>query len=218
MLPNPLRIVAVLSVAAVPGLASASVVNFASNQSSLVGSSGVAFSGSAQWTATGANSGLLELTITNNSQAEIGGYLTGFAFNLGDWNANISLLSTNILDFVGVTNVSAEPFGSSYDAGAALGGSWVGGGRPQGGLAIGQTGMFSFGVTGPSSGLVSGTSIFEGPYDYDFVVRFRGLADGGSSKIAGAITSKPDVPAPGGAALMAAGLFVAGRRRRPASA
>jgi len=202
---------ALMTLMGLAGNASAGVANFASDAGSIVGSTGVSFSGSSTWIQSDAGHGVLEISITNTTSPTVGGYLTGFAFNLGGFDATVDLLSSDALGFVGVTRVSAQPFGDDFAAGAAIGGNWLGGGRPQGGLTIGQTGVFTFAVT---SGAVSGFSSatpFDGPSEYDFVVRFRGLADGGSSKVAGVITS---VPAPGSAALMAAALFVGVGRRR----
>lgn len=193
------------------GSASASLVNFASDGGSIVGSTGVSFTGSSRWTATNDGYGVLEVSITNTTNPEVGGNLTGFAFNLGGFDASIDLVSSDALGFVGITNVSAQPFGDDFAAGAAIGGNWLGGGRPQGGLAIGQTGVFKFEVASGSVSSFSGATPFDGPDAYDFVVRFRGLADGGSSKVAGMIAS---VPAPGSAALMASALIVGVGRRR----
>lgn len=193
------------------GSASASLVNFASDGGSIVGSTGVSFTGSSRWTATNEGHGVLEISITNTTNPEVGGNLTGFAFNFGGFDASIDLVSSDALGFVGITHVSAQPFGDDFAAGAAIGGNWLGGGRPQGGLAIGQTGVFSFAVASASVSSFSGATPFDGPTEHDFVVRFRGLADGGSSKVAGVITS---VPAPGAAALMGAALLVGRRRER----
>ena len=211
-----LRIFSGLTLGVLSTASPASIVSFVSNEASLVGSSGVSFEGAVQWTPGSGSSGVLELTITNTTGGSVGGYLTGLAFNLGGHSASVALVSAGGLDFVGIADVNAEPFGHAFAAGAALGGNWQGGGRPQGGLASGQTGVFTFAVTGENVDLLESASIFEGPYDYDFVARFRGLADGGSSKVAGAITGVPEIPAPGSAALMAAGLGIAARRRRPA--
>lgn len=202
---------AMMTLVGLAGNASASMANFASDPGSIVGSTGVSFTGSSTWTENDATHGVLEISITNTTSPTVGGYLTGFAFNLGGFDASIDLLSSDALGFVGVTNVSAQPFGDDFAAGAAIGGNWLGGGRPQGGLEIGQTGVFTFAITSGAASGFSGATPFDGPSAYDFVVRFRGLADGGSSKVAGVITS---VPAPGSAALMAAALFVGVGRRR----
>lgn len=193
------------------GNAGASLANFASDTDSIVGTTGVSFVGTSNWTQTSAGEGLLQISITNTTGPSVGGNLTGFAFNFGGFDASIDLVGSDALGFVGITNVSAQPFGDDFAAGAAIGGNWLGGGRPQGGLAIGQTGVFTFAVTSGSAASFSSATPFDGPSEYDFVVRFRGLADGGSSKVAGVITS---VPAPGSAALMAAALFVGVGRRR----
>ncbi|MBL0922167.1 MAG: hypothetical protein IBJ10_08580 [Phycisphaerales bacterium] len=201
-----------LGLAAMCGAASASIASFQSDSASIVGSTGVSFSGSSSWTYSGGSNGLLQITLTNTTGSDVGGMLTGFAFDLGTFEGSAVLQSASVLNFVGITNVSAEPFGKGYDAGAAVGANWLGGGRPQGGLSSGQTGVFTFAVSSPSASQFSASTPFEGPRDFDFVVRFRGLNDGGSSKVVG--TALTAVPAPGGAALMgAAMLFASGRRR-----
>ncbi len=194
----------------VSGLASASVTHFASNADALEGTPGVAFLGTSNWSFSGA-SGVLELSITNTTSPDIGGFLTGVAFNLGGASGNVELLSSSVPGFVGMKNVNAQPFGQSYAAGAAIGGNWTGGGRPQGGIAPGETGLFIFSIGGAGAASLSSGSFLTGPYEHDFVVRFRGLSDGGSSKVPAMVAQ---IPAPGGAALMVAALAVGASRRR----
>ena len=95
------------------------------------------------------------------------------------------------------------PFGQ-FDAGAALGANWSGGGSPLFGLAVGESGLFEFTITATDADLLS-TANFYGAGD-EFAVRFRGLDNGGSDKLV--------TPAPGTGALALLGLGLATRRRR----
>lgn len=164
------------------------------------------FSATLDYAYQGGNEGRLNIRMTNTTPMDVGGFLTGFLFNVdsGDPFAVIALV-TGAQNFNDGAGDSGNPFGSSYDGGARVGNGWEGGGNPSQGLAIGATGDFGFRVTASDASALTASSFINGPYRFDFVVRFRGLNDGGSDKV--------PVPAPGAAALLALGAFAARRRR-----
>ncbi len=174
--------------------------------------------------------GALSITLTNTSAAANGGFLTGFAFNVADGVSGVSLTSGG--GFKGVANVSTSPFGT-FDFGAALGGNWLGGGKPSGGIAAGATATFSFQLVGDYTNLTAADFLTgeSDSSDYAFAARFRGFGDGGSDKVIGSIVTTqeppeepctPDNPPPPHAPLPAAvwagivgaGMALAARRRR----
>lgn len=171
------------------------------------------FSGSLEYSTENvfSTTGLLTVSLTNTSNESNGGYLTGFVFNItsSDSDASASLLSGNF-SLVGISNASAAPFGT-FDAGAAIGGNWLGGGAPHGGIGVGQTGIFEFLVNAGDAGSLTAESFLGNFGDNGFVVRFRGFVDGGSDKVPG--VSITYIPAPAALGLfLLAGLT--GRRRR----
>ena len=162
------------------------------------GSTGVSFSGTVTYDPSAAYE--LTIALTNTTAAGIGGYLTGLAFDLpGD--ASIGAYTSSHPSMTLASNLSTAPFGSR-EWGVAVGGNWLGGGNPSGGVAAGANGSWSFDLTGgPASLSLS---------DLNMVARFRGLTDGGSDKV-------PAVPEPETWAMMLAGVGVLGlisRRRR----
>jgi len=152
--------------------------------------------------------GTLTVTLTNDNSSFAGGRITAFAFNI-DGNATATL-ATATHPFLNITApVTASPYGT-FDAGAGLDGNWTGGGTPSNGIAIGATGTFTFNVTGPGAASLTAASFVAPSPDVNFVVRFRGFANGGSDKTPGYI-----IPSPGAASLVGLGLVaVASRRRR----
>jgi hypothetical protein len=165
-----------------------------------VGSTGVSFSGMVTYDPTADYE--LTIALSNTTAAAIGGYLTGLAFDLPG-AASIGNFASSHAAMTLASDLNTAPFGSR-DWGVAVGGNWLGGGKPSGGIAAGTDGSWSFDVaSGPDHLALS---------DLNFVARFRGLTDGGSDKVLA-------VPEPGTLALMIAGLGVIGvvsRRRRGA--
>ena len=165
-----------------------------------------AFTGSMEWTHLGGGAGSLTVTLTNTSAVANGGYLTGFVFNVAP---DIKVeYDGAIAGWDAVFNESAVPFGV-FDTGAALGGSWLGGGSPIGGLAVGSTWRFDFSVDG-DAGVLAGLAahdFFDEAIGIGFVARFRGFEDGGSDKVTSTLPGPATLAAP----LLAA---VLGRSRR----
>lgn len=191
---------ALVAVCALAGSASADVVNITSNGPGLEGNG--AFTGSISYTP-----GTLVVTLTNEMSSNLDGKITGFAFNIGgNAAATLSLASHSFLDLG--PSPSAPPFGT-FEAGAALGGDWTGGGSPNAGIVRGATGTFTFNVTGAGAGSLSASSFISSGPSIDFVVRFRGFANGGSDKTPGFL-----VPAPGSLAALGLALAVGSPRRR----
>jgi len=180
-----------------------------------------AFVGTLDYVYGGAGSGTLNVSLTNTTNASIGGYLTAFMFRPPpELGAFTSALTSS--DFVAMTNIPAGTSGSPWNGtgswlgGAGVGGSWLAEGAPNGGVAIGQTGHWSFTITGTNASMLTSDSFVSGDLvsdPYAFIVRFRGMegVDGGegSDKV-----PANQLPAPGAAALIGlAGILT---RRRTA--
>lgn len=194
-------------VCAAGSAARADIIGISGSVGNSTEQTGCTFTATIEYTFAGGSSGTVVFSLTNDTPPSVGGYLTGFVFNIdsGDAGASGVLTAKTNANFLYTGNEPAPPFGN-FDAGAALGADWTGGGAPQGGIAIGQTDSFTFAITASDAGSLSASSFINGPNDFDFVSRFRGLDNGGSDKV--------PVPGPTGAAVLAfAGVF-AGRRRR----
>jgi hypothetical protein len=163
--------------------------------------------------------GTLTIMLTNTSDPANGGYITGFLFNIAssDENASATLMDdpapTHPFAQCEGNGLSGVPFGNPYDSGAALGGAFLGAGDPTPGIAVGDSGTFTFLVEADDAGSLSPIDfIMGGPFEHDFIVRFRGFDDGGSDKVPAVL-----IPLPAPFALGAAGLFgvmLVGRRIR----
>lgn len=154
--------------------------------------------------------GLLTIAMTNTSAPANGGYITGFLFNIpgNDQLATASLESASYPFQQAFGNgLDAMPFGT-YDAGAALDGNFQGGGSPNDGIGVGETGEFLFAITANDANTFNAADFINGSTGDDLVLRFRGFVNGGSDKVIGTI-----IPAPGALALLGLA-FAADRRRR----
>ena len=203
------KAIALVTVAAsaVAGTAGASIVNFVSN----VGLEELgAFTGSMEWDYSGGIQGFLNVSLTNTSPAENGGYLTGFVFNVAH-NLDLKVVYDEAhAQWDDIADVDANPLGT-FDHGAAIGGNWLGGGQPWGaGIGVGQTFVFQFDVRGSADLLASMTAhdFFDESDGWGFAARFRGFDDEGSDKVTASL------PAPGAVALLGLGALGARRRRR----
>ncbi len=175
-----LSCVVVAGVFSLAGHAMGDVVNIYSDPNSTTNGSvtGAALSGSIEYNYAGESMGQVVFTLTNTSAATLGGCLTGFVFNIDstDSNASASLTLAGDADFLDTGSEAAQPFGT-FDAGAALGANWSGGGNPSGGLAIGSMASFTFSVMASDASALSAMSFS------DVALRFRGFANGGSDKL-----------------------------------
>jgi MYXO-CTERM domain-containing protein len=175
---------------------------------------GSSFSGVIDYSGAG-TLGTLTISLTNTTAPSIGGFLTAFVFNINSVDPAASALQTSgpNANWSGMSAPSGNPFGI-FDAGSSTGGSFEGGGPPSRGLAPGASGTWVFSVSASDAGALTPSSFMTGPNQYDFVVRFRGLTNGGSDKVP-AIEAPPPVPTPGALALAGlTGGAVARRRRR----
>lgn len=169
------------------------------------------FTGSITYAFDAFDSGLLTIELTNTSPLANGGFLTGLVFDINSSDDDAMAVLTNSPNyplFLDTGEESASPFGT-FDAGAALGGDWTGGGSPAGGIPVLGTGTFEFDVTASDAAMLTALSFISGTADINFAVRFRGFEDGGSDKVPGQV-----VPAPAALSLLAGfGLLGATRRR-----
>lgn len=162
---------------------------------------------------------VLTITLTNTSAPANGGFITAFAVDYpsgvtgaaagSPFAANFSLIGGGAPG----TIATEPPGGDVGDFGASTSGTWQGGGSPTGGIGVGETGTFTFNLTGTNSSAASFLS--------DFEVRFRGFDDGGSDKVTGGTPGSPGgtpgtpVPEPGTLTLLGCGLIgLAGFVRR----
>ncbi|HMN42150.1 MAG TPA: hypothetical protein PKE29_14995 [Phycisphaerales bacterium] len=165
------------------------------------------FTGQVTYTANTMTTGTLSISLTNTNTPIEGGFITGVVFNIpgSDALASATLATTAHSGFLDLGSESAAPFGT-YDAGAALGGAWLGGGSPNGGIAAGTTGTMTFTVSAADASSLMAEQ-FVGAST--MVVRFKGFANGGSDKVPVQL-----IPAPGAVALAGMGGLLLVRRRR----
>jgi hypothetical protein len=204
------------------------------------------FTGSIAVDVTSTTSAVIQVSLTNTSPISNGGYITGFAFNdpNSSTRGNIGTVTSftqsyspagappaNNMVLIGDptfnNTISGSPYGS-FDIGAAVGGDLLGGGAPQPGVEVGQTGVFTFTVNGTNLNKLTAQNILDSlsTSGAAMMVRFRGFNNGMSDKvIAGEICYPPppppspppsSVPAPGGLllGLIGAGCFLGRIRKR----
>ena len=98
----------------------------------------------------------------------------------------------------------------------AIGGSFLGGGNPNPGIGVGQTGMFTFNITASDAGVLTALDFLTGgSFDFNFLVRFRGFQDGGSDKVGGIVVPLPPALTLGLLGLACMGAARRLQRRRP---
>ncbi len=196
----------IFTIAFLSGSAIAAPVNFNSDSFNSSEATGSAYTGSMDYIYDGGNNGTLSISLTNMTDPVIGGFLTGFVFNIDsiDNGAFASLLTASDADFLDTEIESAGSFGS-FDAGAALGADFNGGGTPSFGMGDGISESFVFSIVASDASLLSSSSFMSSTND--FYVRFRGLTNGGSDMVG-------TIPSPGTGALALLGLACMTRRRR----
>ncbi|MCB9844718.1 MAG: hypothetical protein H6811_01850 [Phycisphaeraceae bacterium] len=201
------RVMAAAVVAVGAGMARADLIGISGSVGNSTEQTGATFSGTISYTFISGSLGALEVFLMNDSPANVGGFLTGFVFNIdsADPLRAATLTGTTDPDFLDTGVENGAPFGT-FDAGAALGANWEGGGSPNNGLGIGASGTFMFDVTASDAASLSAASFVNGANEFNFVVRFKGLRVGqGSDKV--------PVPGPGGVALLVAAGAMGVRRR-----
>jgi hypothetical protein len=199
-------------------VSSASVLAITSNTSLSTEGLG-AFTGTLDYSYVSGTTGTLQVSLTNTTPGTLGGYITAFMFRtptaLGSFSSSLTAS-----DYPMMVNIPAGTSGSpwngtgSWIGGAGLNGSWLAGGSPEDGVAVGATGHWTFTITGANASMLSSDSFVSGDGvddAYAFIVRFRGmtLPDGkdGSDKV-----PANQLPAPGAAALIGLAGLVSRRR------
>lgn len=153
--------------------------------------------------------GVLTVELTNTTPGDDRGWITGFIFNIASEDPlAFAQFEKGTHPFLDAPDQNGNPFGNPFLAGAALGGNWIDGGIPQDGIAMGDTGTFTFEVEATDAASLTASSFIGGPYEFNFIVRFRGFIGGASDKV--------PVPAPGALALLGLGALAQRRRRRSA--
>ena len=159
--------------------------------------------------------GVLTVDLTNEIDPDFGGFLTAFVFSVASVDRDISavLNSTTNAFFLDAQDQMAGPFGGPYLGGAAINGSFLGGGDPRNALAPGESGTFTFDITASDADSLSAVDfVLGGPPEFNFLARFRGV--GGNRRSSDIVPA--GVPAPGALALLGLGALAQRRRRRSA--
>lgn len=190
------------------------------------------FTGTLDYTFIDSGSATLAVSLTNTSPAGTG-FLTAFAFNNPGGLISGVLLTSNPTYFgilLGGSSfsdeVSSSPFGD-FDIGVTTKNSWLGGGNPKYGIGFGDTGLFSFGLTGSSFDTLTIDNFTDELSSYAggggaqfFVARFRGFEYQGIETGEGSDKAPATfVPEPSTMLLLGSGLAGLGfiRRRKKAA-
>ena len=175
----------------------------------------------------GIGAGDLTVLLKNTTSSAIGGYLTAFLFNVhGSAVAFLHPNPTGTFWTTSPTGESGSPFGV-FEAGAALDGDkdpwgdFLGGGSPTTGIKVGASQTFHFRVIGSAASSLTASSFIQdagvgGSHSATFLVRFKGMANGGSDKVGGSTPPNVVVPLPAAAwgGIVLLGVLGAARRIR----
>jgi hypothetical protein len=186
------------------------------------------FQATLTYLATDANTASLTVSITNTTPVG-GGFLTAFAFN--NPNSLITGISRigdpafpNFNELLG-GDVNGSPFGR-FDFGLAIedGSLQGGGGNPESGIGVGQTGIFTFNLVGSALNTLTewdfidelSTPPGDGAGNTFFLARFRAIdAGAGSDHVPALVVPEPaSMLVWGGLGLSAIPVCVWQRRRR----
>ena len=201
------------------GTAHADIVLIAGDASTSMENTGSSFTGSVDYAFNTGSMGTLTIILTNTTPESVGGYLTGFVFDIAtaDAGATVALSSATNANFLDTGAETASPFGD-FDAGASLNANWAGGGNPSDGIPAimgmnaGTTETYVFDITASDAAALSAFSFLGDNGDW-FAVRFRGLNDGGSDKLLITVIPLPNA-ALAGIGMLGLGLGVRTIRRR----
>jgi hypothetical protein len=213
------RIVAIAAAAVVSSIAHAGLVTVYLSSASGVDSStvsyGAAYQGSMQWSYTSGSTATITVNLTNTSS--VTSYLAAFVVGMADAGFVVTQTSapTNFNQITG-NGLKAAPFGD-YDWGSGSTSSFNGGGSGNGGLAKGQSGTWTFSVSGAAASLaaVNSAAVFNGANEWDFVAHIKGITSG-SSTVSEKITSTLSgavLPAPAALGVLAIAGIMPRRRR-----
>ncbi len=193
-------------------LSMAAAANATTTTASYAGTNGIeglgSFTAQVTYDYSGGSSAILTVFLTNTTSASTGGYVTALALTAAG-SSSVSFGSSTSAAFDGLSGpVAANPFGN-FATGASTSSSWLGGGSPTSGISVGNSATFVFNLTGLASNLASVTAdtVLQATGNNGLVVRFRGMANGGSDKVIAYV-----VPAPAGLAVL--GLLATPRARR----
>lgn len=224
--------VAALAAAATP----AQAISFSSTGS--LSGTGVSYSGTLVVSGlTGAvvqSSATLTITLTNTTPSNVGGVLTGFAFNNPTNITNVTLTS-NPANFGNLLPSSSGPFNTNavttpgnlaFDIGVGTGNNFQGG-NPQFGLPTTNpdtSGTWVFGLTGTFNNLTNAAleSLILSTRDQTgtayFAARFQSVASGGANSDVAITVPEPATMTMAGIGIASMGLFSIFRRRNRSEA
>ena len=130
----------------------------------------------------------LNLDLTNLSDPSNGGYITGLLLNLPTGNTfNDTSSDTHLLALLPSNHgYNGAPYGR-FDYGYALKGNFLGGSKPDDGIAVGNTGHFEFSDWSNAENFDIQDAFLNlatlDENDTNLLVRFKGFNNGGTDKV-----------------------------------